>query len=60
MGDEAREARLLAVFNELPDDEKEAVLALVEKIGRKEAVFTCADQAGDANDKKQTFTEAVV
>jgi hypothetical protein len=40
MGDEAKEARLLAVFNDLPDNEKEAVLAMVEKIGQKKAELT--------------------
>jgi hypothetical protein len=40
MGDEAREALLLAVFNDLPDTDKDAVLALMEKIGQKETVLT--------------------
>jgi hypothetical protein len=40
VGDEAKEARLLAVFNDLPDNEKEAVLAMVEKIGQKKAEIT--------------------
>jgi hypothetical protein len=33
MDNEARISRLLAVFNDLPDKDKEAVLALMEKLG---------------------------
>jgi hypothetical protein len=41
--EEGREARLLAVFNDLPDDEKEAVLAFMEKIRQRENTITLAD-----------------
>jgi hypothetical protein len=60
MDNEARIARLLAVFNDLPDDDKEAVLALMEKIGQKETVLTCNAQVDITNDKKHIFEEAVV
>jgi cell division FtsZ-interacting protein ZapD len=52
MEDEAREARLLAVFNDLPDTDKDAVLALMERIEHKETVLMCGDQAGDAINAK--------
>jgi hypothetical protein len=44
MDNEARISRLLAVFNDLPDKDKEAVLALMEKLGRKETILACDSQ----------------
>jgi hypothetical protein len=43
MGDEAREARLLAFFNDLSDVGKDAVLALMEKIGQGKITTALAD-----------------
>jgi hypothetical protein len=60
MDNEARMARLLAVFNDLSNDDKEAVLALMEKIGRKETVLTCDRQTDTGNDQNHNFKEAVV
>jgi predicted transcriptional regulator len=60
MENEARIVRLLAVFNGLPDKDKEAVLALMEKLGRKEAVLACNAQADNGNDQDHNFKESIV
>jgi hypothetical protein len=60
MENEARIARLLAVFNDLPDTDKEAVLALMERIVRKESDFAGTKQVDTLNNKKHVFKEIVV
>ena len=60
MKDDARESLLLAVFNDLPDADKDAVLALGEKIRSKKPVLTRISQTEVGQDGKQSFGEAIV